>query len=182
MGIPWCTPMQRIWVVDSHDESDIIYVAECFPKVHKVPASLGLLLLSYYTLLLCVVGGQASGLAWMLACLHPGSFHAFHLRLVLLKTWGLWICEIIEDGQWHSQSSGDGGEISCGRPPWLTGPLPKNENLSFLAHFIFEGPLLDLGRALLSLKWALWGLKLAPQTWLGPFKACAFFIFIECWQ
>ena len=45
--------------------------------------------------------------------------------------------------QWHSQSSDDGDEISRESAPWSTGPPHKNEKLSLLAQFIFEGPLSD---------------------------------------
>ena len=52
--------------------------------------------------------------------------------------------------RWRSQSSRDGSEMDYGRIPWLSGPLPKGENWSFLAHF--------LRRALL-------------MIWMGPHRS-----------
>ena len=56
--------------------------------------------------------------------------------------------------QWRSQSSGDGSKISQKGPPGRVGPLPKNENQTFFAHFNFEGPFSDLDWALLCVGWA----------------------------
>ena len=43
--------------------------------------------------------------------------------------------------QWRSQSSGDGGDISHGRPPWSSGPSPKMNTSRFPPPLFLRVPL-----------------------------------------
>ena len=101
MGIPWWTPMQpgvkqSVLLNLSSGQSWWTRHYLCDGVFSKGTYSACSLRTTFtaklHIVLFCVVGRWAPGLVWMLACWHPGSFHAFHLRMVLPKKWDLWLC------------------------------------------------------------------------------------------